>query len=86
MPSGNVQGKCKQYFNQGSIEGSYTLTPRDAPPTSQNTFTNEHYTGKTQISNGTGAYQGAKGKGTVTCSTTDGVHFACTEKIKLTHT
>jgi hypothetical protein len=36
------------------------------------------------VTGGTGAYRKAKGKGTLKCASVDGVHFACTEKLKLT--
>lgn len=83
MASGNLQGKYKQYFDLGSLSGSYTLTPVGGSPPSPSTFSTESYTGKARISTGTGTYQGARGTGTVSCSSVDGVHFTCTEKIRL---
>ena len=35
------------------------------------------------VAGGTGAYKKANGKGTMKCSSIDGVHFSCTSKIKL---
>lgn len=84
MSTGNVQGHYTQYFDLGSLHGSFTLTPVGSAPTSKSTFSTEQYKGKAKVTGGTGSYAGTKGKGTVKCSTPDGVHFACTEKLKLT--
>ena len=35
------------------------------------------------ITGGTGTYAGAKGVGTMTCKTLDGIHTTCTDKLKL---
>jgi hypothetical protein len=83
MSSGDLQGKYKQYFDLGSLGGSYTLTPVGSAPTSQTTFSTQSYTGKVRISTGTGAYQRVRGTGTLSCSSGDGVHFSCSEKVGL---
>jgi hypothetical protein len=85
MSSGNLQGRYRQYFDLGSIAGSYTLSPVAGSPPSQTTFSTQGYAGKARITAGTGTYQGARGTATLSCSSLDGVHFTCTEKIRLTH-
>jgi hypothetical protein len=83
LTSGDLQGKYKQYFGTGSAHGAFTLTPGDSPPPTSTTFSTATYTGTYTITGGTGAYAKALGKGTVSCTTQDSVHFSCTEKIKL---
>ena len=83
--SGVITGKYQQWFNPGSVYGTYTLTPvaQSTPPTTSS-FTSQSYTGTITVSNGTGAYARAAGKGTLSCSTTDAAHYACKEALKLT--
>lgn len=84
MSTGDLQGKYKQYFDLGSLAGSYTLAPVGGSPPSQTTFSTTSYTGRARIAAGTGTYRGAHGTGTLHCSSADGVHFTCSEKIRLT--
>ncbi len=84
MDSGDVQGKYAQYFGTGTVHGSFSLTPDDTgAPSSTTTFANVSYTGTMNVAGGTGAYKKATGKGTLKCSSNDGVHFSCTSKLKL---
>ena len=82
--AGNVSGKWQQYFNAGTVYGTYTLVPDDNNPPTTTSFTSASYTGTVTIKNGTGVDAKAVGTGTLTCATTDSVHFTCTEKAKLT--
>jgi hypothetical protein len=81
--SGNLSGRYQQWFNAGSLYGDYKLTPQDTGPPTSTTFTNASYTGTVTVTNGTGIYRKAAGTGTLTCTTTDLAHYACTEKLKL---
>ena len=83
LTSGDLKGQYKQYFGTGSAHGAFTLTPGDSPPSTSTTFSTESYTGTYTITGGTGAYEKALGKGTVSCTTQDSVHLSCTERIKL---
>jgi hypothetical protein len=82
--AGDLSGKFQQYFNAGSVFGTYVLSANDqsGPPTIQS-FSSASYTGTVTIKNGTGVDKGASGKGTLNCSTADAVHFTCTEKVKI---
>ncbi len=82
--SGDVSGKWQQWFNTGSMYGTFTLTPSDNnQPPSSTTFSQASYTGTLIIKNGTGADAKSTGTGTLKCTTNDSVHFACTEKATL---
>jgi hypothetical protein len=78
--SGNLVGTTKQYFALGSMHGSYVLVPDQ---TDSNSFTASSYTGTLIIKGGTGAYQLAKGTGTLKCTSSDSVHLNCVEHLKL---
>ena len=81
--SGNLSGKFQQWFNAGSLYGAYTLTAADTGPPTPDSFTNASYTGTVTVTNGTGFFKRASGNGTLSCTTTDLAHYACTEKLKL---
>lgn len=81
--SGNIAGKFQQYFGAGSIFGTYTLVPGDQGPPTTSTFTSSSYVGTVKVKNGTGVDKNASGTGTLKCSSSDAVHFTCTEKLKL---
>ena len=84
MPDSGVnQATYQMYFPTGTIHGKYALTPSegDFGPT---TFTETDYLGTLTITGGTGTYKGAKGIGTMTCNTLDGIHTTCTDRLKLT--
>ena len=83
--SGDVTGKWQQWFNAGSMYGTFTLTPSDNnQPPSTTTFSQASYTGTFITKSGTGAYAKATGTGTLTCATNDSVHFACKSVGKVT--
>jgi hypothetical protein len=86
MATGNLQGAFRRYFKTGTIRGSFTLIPKESPPTSQTTFATTRYKGKSQIVGGTGAFSNAKGTGKLACSSPDGVHLSCKEKLTLSST
>jgi hypothetical protein len=81
--SGNLSGKWQQWFNAGSLYGTYTLTAADTGPPTTTSFTNASYTGTVTVTNGTGLFKKATGTGTLGCTTKDLAHYACTEKLKL---
>jgi hypothetical protein len=80
--SGENKATYVLYFPTGTIHGKYVLTPQegDFGPSS---FTETDYLGTLTITGGTGTYKGAKGVGTMTCKTLDGIHTTCTDKLKL---
>jgi hypothetical protein len=81
--SGTQAGPYQQWFNAGTIYGTYSLTPNDTGPPTTSTFTSASYTGTVMVTSGRGLYKKATGSGTLTCSTTDAAHYTCTEKLKL---
>jgi TctA family transporter len=85
LSSGDLQGKYTDYFGAGSVRGTYALTPADTSVT-PSSFASVAYAGTVTIDGGTGIYRLAKGKGTLTCSSSDGLHMSCTTKLKLTRT
>ena len=78
-----MSGRYQQWFNAGSVYGEYTLTAQDTGPPSTTSFTNASYRGTISVTNGTGLFRRTAGTGTLTCTTTDLAHYACTEKLKL---
>jgi hypothetical protein len=76
------QASFQLYFLTGTLDGKYVLTPQEGN-FSPTTFTETDYLGTLTITGGTGAYKGAKGTGTMTCTTPDGIHTTCTDKLKL---
>jgi hypothetical protein len=84
LDSGDLQGKYSQYFGTGTVHGTFALTAEDTgPPSSTTTFASVSYTGTVDVTGGTGALKKASGKGTLACASTDGVHFGCTETVKI---
>lgn len=80
MPtSGDTLATFWLYFHAGAVHGTYDLTPQ----TGALNFLETDWIGTLKIVGGTGAYTGAKGTGTMTCKTPDGIHTTCTEKLKL---
>lgn len=83
MPTGDLQGKYKLYFAGGTVHGRFDLAPGEGQPPSPTTFNNASYDGRITVLGGTAQYRQAKGTGTMRCSSTDGVHFKCTERLRL---
>jgi hypothetical protein len=81
--SGDLAGKWQQWFNTGSVYGTFVLTPSDSQPPSSQSFSAASYTGTFTIKGGTGADSKAAGKGTLKCATQDSVHFVCKESGRL---
>jgi hypothetical protein len=81
---GTLSGPYQQYFNSGTVYGDYVLAPDDSGPPTTTSFASSSYTGTVTIKNGHGLDGKATGKGTLTCLTTDSVHYSCIEKVKLT--
>ncbi len=84
--SGDTVGKYTQYFADGSIHGTFDLTPQEGQPISTTTFTSSSWVGTLTVSGGTGVYSGIKSKknaGVMKCLTVDSVHLTCTEKVKV---
>jgi len=81
---GSLSGSWQQYFDAGTVWGAYTLTPsNNGQPPSTTTFTTSSYMGTFTVKNGAGADAHVTGTGRLNCTTTDGVHFSCTEVAKL---
>jgi hypothetical protein len=82
--SGDLNGSWAQYYGLGSIHGKFAMTPAETgPPSSPTTFSTVSYSGTVTVLGGTGAFKKAKGKGTMTCSSTDGVHFNCSDTVRV---
>jgi hypothetical protein len=84
--TGDLSGNYQQWFNAGSIYGTYALTPGDTGPPTTTSFTAASYTGTITVTDGTGLFKKATGTGTLACATTDSAHYTCTEKLKLVQT
>jgi hypothetical protein len=84
--SGDTVGKYWQYFGNGTIHGTFDLTPTEGSGAlSSTSFSNETWVGEVTVTGGTGAFAKAAGKkGTMKCTSGDTVHLTCTEKIRLT--
>jgi len=78
--SGDTLAKFTWYLHTGTVHGTYDLTPQSGAFN----FLAVDYTGTLKVKGGTGAFAGAKGTGTMTCSTADGIHTTCSDKVKLT--
>jgi hypothetical protein len=78
--SGDTLATFTLYLLGGTIRGKYDLTPQEG---SLN-FLETDYLGTLTVKGGTGLFQGAKGTGTMTCKSPDGIHTGCTDKLKLT--
>ena len=78
--TGTATGPFKQFFDTGTMHGTFTLTYTVTPPMSV------AYSGTARISGGTGAYKHVRGTAKVVCASADGgTHTNCTEKATLTH-
>jgi hypothetical protein len=77
--TGDVSGTFKAYFTSGLLRGKYALTQQEG--TLSTSFTSASYTGTVIVTGGTGAFNGARGKGTISCASPDGLHFTCNEKL-----
>jgi hypothetical protein len=85
--SGDTVGKYTQYFNAGSITGSFDITPQESVGISLNSFSSQTWLGTIKIKSGTGVFsliKEKKGTGVLKCTSVDSVHLSCVEKIKLT--
>jgi hypothetical protein len=78
-PSGIIVVKYTLYFATGTLRGTYELTAQN----DSLNFTASDYVGTLTVKGGTGAYRGMTGTGTMTCSSADGIHSACTAHLKL---
>lgn len=81
--TGDTTGPYTLYFGTGSLHGKYDLSPAEGQPPTPTTFLATDYAGTLTIVGGTGGYAHAKGTGTLLCSSPDGIHLSCTEKLKL---
>jgi hypothetical protein len=81
--TGDLTGSFKTYFADGTVHGTFDLTPADSAPSSPGTFSQQSYTGTGKLTGGTGADKGLSGTMTLSCSTLDSVHFSCKEQLKL---
>jgi hypothetical protein len=81
--SGDSLATYTMYFPTGTIRGAYDLVPQEGSFMGTN-FTEVDSLGTLTVTGGTGVFQGAKGTGTMTCKTLDGIHTSCTDKLKLT--
>jgi hypothetical protein len=81
--TGNTSGTFTSYLGTGTMHGTFAWTQGEGTLVTSSQFAAANYTGTFKVQGGSGAFKGAKGKGTVTCTTPDGLHFNCTEKLKL---
>lgn len=83
-PSGALTGKIQQWFGTGSVYGTFDLkqTVNSGPPT-VTSFSSARFYGTVTITGGSGVDHGATGTGTMSCHTTDSVHYTCIERVHL---
>jgi hypothetical protein len=74
---GDTTGSFWQYFGDGSVHGTYDLTPSDPTTITLDSFSEVDYTGTLEITGGSGPFKPATGKGTATCTSPDSVHLSC---------
>ena len=86
--SGDLVGKWQEWFNTGSLYGTYDLTPSDSQPSDPSNFAAASYVGTVVVKGGTGMFAKDDTKrtspGTMKCSTQDSVHYTCKQFAKLT--
>jgi hypothetical protein len=82
--SGDLTGKFAQYYSDGTVHGTFDLTPTDSSPSSPGSFMTQSYTGTGAVQGGSGTDAGDSGPVKMKCTTPDSVHLTCTETIKLT--
>jgi hypothetical protein len=85
--SGDITGTIQHWFKTGTVYGTFTLTESapTGPPTTTS-FGAAAYTGTVKITGAGGALKGTTGTASLTCQTNDALHYACTEKLKLSQT
>lgn len=81
--SGDTVGRFRQYFNAGTVHGTFDLTPGESAPPTQDNLAATNYTGTVSVLSGTGVYWGITGHGTSVCASPDDIHLSCTVKLKL---
>jgi len=81
--SGDTMAGFKLWLPAGTVHGAFDLTPQEGAfnPTG---FSETDYLGTLTVTGGTGLFQGAKGTGTSTCTSLDGIYTTCTDKFKFT--
>jgi hypothetical protein len=78
--TGTATGPFKQFFDTGTMHGTFELTYTVTPPLAV------AYSGTGKISGGTGAYKHVRGTAKIVCTSADGgTHTTCTSKGTLTH-
>ncbi|MDQ6806441.1 MAG: hypothetical protein M3065_16075 [Actinomycetota bacterium] len=81
--AGDISGTWQEWFNTGSVYGSYTLAPNESRPPTAQSFAAASYTGGFTIKGGTGADAKTTGKGTMACATPNSIQYTCKESGKL---
>jgi hypothetical protein len=83
--SGDTVGTFTQYFDAGTIRGTFNIAPQEAGPVSVNSFESQTWLRTMKIFGGTGAFKGIKSLrgGVLKCTSPDSVHLACTEKLRV---
>jgi hypothetical protein len=81
--TGDTSGTFTSYFRTGTVHGTFKLTQQEGSITTSNDFASANYVGTLKITGGSGTFKDAKGTGTLTCTTPDGIHFTYKEKIAL---
>jgi hypothetical protein len=77
--SGDTLATFTLYLPGGTVRGKFDLTPQEGTLN----FLETDYLGTLTVKGGSGLFQSAKGTGTMTCKTLDGIHTGCTDKLKL---
>ena len=78
--SGHFTGPVKQFFDNGTLFGQFTIAYVTNPTTLAVT-----YNGTITIEGGTGRYKNLRGEGTLVGGSPDAIRSTITEQITLTH-
>lgn len=80
--SGDTVATYWWYFHTGAVHGTYDLTPQEGSFNDTN-FLEVDWLGTLTVTGGTGEFAGITGTGTMACTTLDGIHTTCNDKLKL---
>ncbi|MGH2841644.1 MAG: hypothetical protein ACRDKY_12555 [Solirubrobacteraceae bacterium] len=78
--SGHFTGPVKQFFDRGTLSGTFTINYVTDPATLAVT-----YNGTIDLTKGTGRYRGVRGTGTLTGGSPDAIKTTIQEELTLTH-
>jgi hypothetical protein len=79
--TGTIQGTFGSYFADGSVHGKFTMVPQEGSLSLS--FATSSFAGRIKVLGGSGAWKGYTGHGKTSCTSSDGLHFFCDDKLVL---